>query len=264
MIARGALLALLPVLAGIALTRRRRSAAIIGMGLFSLTLAGTYLLLHAPDVAVTEAAIGAALVTVIYVLAIRHTGRLVVAADEAPGLLAREEEEIVGLEIDILAGFARHSGLDLVVNLLPRREVEEAALRGEADICAGGIVAHNDARFLRTTPHLPTALIHLRRTGIPSPGEGERCPPPHAGYFSDLVDEVRAGRDLAVTVDLARFLALSRHDLSGWAVERLPEEHAYSFLLSGQRGDLHGKLAAHLDALQKSGDLDAMIRRHFP
>lgn len=264
MIARGALLALLPVLAGIALTRRRRSAAIIGMGLFSLTLAGTYLLLHAPDVAITEAAIGAALVTVIYVLAIRRTGRLVVAADEAPGLLAREDEGIAGLEIDILAGFARHLGLDLVVNLLPRREVEEAVLRGEADICAGGIVACNDARFLRTTPHLPTALISLRRAGMPSPGEGERCPPPHAGYFSDVVGEVRKGRDLAVTVDLARFLALSRHDLSGWVVERLPEECSYSFLLSGQRGDLHGRLAAHLDALQKSGELDAMIQRHFP
>jgi hypothetical protein len=166
-------------------------------------------------------------------------------------------------KIDILAGVARHLGLDLVVNLLPRREVEEAVLRGEADVCAGGIVAYGDERFLQTTPHLPTALIRLHRTGMPAPRERERCPPPHAGYFSDLVDEVRAGRDLAVTVDLARFLALSRHDLSGWAVERLPEERAYSFLLSGRREDLHGKLTAHLDALRKSGDLDAMIRRHL-
>ena len=56
MIARTVLLLLLPIIAAVALTRRRRLACVIGMGLLSLVLAATYLLLHAPDVAVTEAA----------------------------------------------------------------------------------------------------------------------------------------------------------------------------------------------------------------
>ena len=58
MIARTTLLLLLPFVAAFSLTRKRRIVAVIGMGMFSLILAAVYLLLNAPDVAITEAAIG--------------------------------------------------------------------------------------------------------------------------------------------------------------------------------------------------------------
>ena len=90
MIASWILLALLPVVAGVALTQSRRLSAIIGMGLFSFMLAAAYLLMHAPDVAITEATIGAALVTAIYVLAIRRTGRLIVVADEVEAAVSAD------------------------------------------------------------------------------------------------------------------------------------------------------------------------------
>ena len=137
MISRAVLLLLLPIIAGVSLFQRRRLAAVIGMGLFSLVLAATYLLHSAPDVAVTEAAIGAALVTVIYVLAIRRTGRLLVVGDEVPGLLALEGGEFVGLEVDILTGFARRLGLDLSIEIAPLGEVETILLRGDADLEIG-------------------------------------------------------------------------------------------------------------------------------
>jgi len=260
-IARTTLLMFLPLIAVFALTRKRRLAAVIGMGMFSLILSAVYLLLHAPDVAITEAAIGAALVTFIYVLAIRKTGRLVIVGDEAPGLLEREGDRITGLEQEILAGFARHLGLDLVVHFLPREEVEEALLRGEADIAAGGIV-HVDAgdRLLKTQGHLPTGLFHLTRKDAAEPKQAQET---EWIYFSDVLEAIRAQEKGAYTLDLARFIAVSRLDLSGYAVERLSGSFSYTFLLPPDREELHKRLNAHLDHLRQNGELDEMIRRYF-
>ena len=48
-------------------------AAVIGVGLVSLFASVIFLLMAAPDVAMTEAAIGAGISTVIFVYAIRRT-----------------------------------------------------------------------------------------------------------------------------------------------------------------------------------------------
>lgn len=49
--------------------------ATIGTSLISLALSVIFYLLHAPDVALTEAAIGVALSTIIFIIAIRNTRR---------------------------------------------------------------------------------------------------------------------------------------------------------------------------------------------
>jgi len=226
-----------------------------------LILSAVYLLLHAPDVAITEAAIGAALVTFIYILAIRKTGRLVIVGDEAPGLLEREGDRITGLEQEILASFSKHLGLDLGIHLLPRHELKGALLRGEADIAAGGIV-HVDAgdRLLATQGHLPTGLFHLTREDVAEPKQAQET---EWIYFSDVLEAIRAQEKRAYTLALARFIAVSRLDLSGYAVERLPDSFSYIFLLSPDREELHKRLSAHLDRLRQNGELDEMIGRYF-
>lgn len=256
-----ALLALLPLIAAFALSQRRRLAAIIGMGLLSLVLAGVYLLSHAPDVAITEVAIGAALVTFVYVLAIRKTGRLVVVSDEVPGLLYREGESLIGLEHEILTGFARHLGLDLAIRFLPSAEVQGALVRGEADIGAGGIVGTDDDRFLSTPGHLPTALFYI------SPADVEALPSSkqkQEDYFSNVLEAVRAGERRAYTLDLARFVALSRLNLSEYTVTRLEGSPSYTFLLAPDRETLHHQFVSYLDRLQESKELARMIQRYFP
>ena len=70
-----ALLIILIALASSALLSRDLLSGIIALGAFSLFSAVIFLLSHAPDVAITEAAVGAGLTTVIFVWAIRHTGR---------------------------------------------------------------------------------------------------------------------------------------------------------------------------------------------
>ena len=49
--------------------------SIIIMAVVSMTLTLLFLLLQAPDIAITEAAINAGLTTLIYVIAIKKTGR---------------------------------------------------------------------------------------------------------------------------------------------------------------------------------------------
>ena len=49
--------------------------SVIALGVNSLIVSALFFIMHAPDVAITEAAIGAGLSTAIYVFAIRHTKR---------------------------------------------------------------------------------------------------------------------------------------------------------------------------------------------
>lgn len=49
--------------------------AVIASGIISLLLSILYVILQAPDVALTEAAIGVALTTIIFIIAIRNTVR---------------------------------------------------------------------------------------------------------------------------------------------------------------------------------------------
>ena len=256
MIARLVLLALLPIIAIAALTQRRRLAAIIGMGLFSLVLAATYLLLHAADVAITEAAVGAALVTAIYVLAIRRTGRIVLVADEAPGLIGRENERIVGLEHEILQGFADHVGLDLTIRVVPHEDVLELLATGDADIGAGGLVPTIRRDALATPSYLTTALFAVAGAAAERPEQS------YTGYFSDLEARLRADSQLPVTLDLARFLALTRRGIDLAQSTRLEGSFAYSMLVAPGRSDLHRDLSAYIEELRAGGKLDELIARH--
>lgn len=49
--------------------------AVIGTGVISLVLSVLFFMLQAPDVALTEAAIGVALTTIIFIITIRNTVR---------------------------------------------------------------------------------------------------------------------------------------------------------------------------------------------
>lgn len=265
MIARWILLALLPVVACISLIQSRRLSAIIGMGLFSFILAAVYLLMQAPDVAITEATIGAALVTAIYVLAIRRTGRLTVVADEVPGLIAREGGQLAGLEYEILEGFAREQGLDLAIQFVPLRRVQWLVAHREADIGAGGLIPlQNLPSSLAVTPnHLDTGIYAFESQTIPS---SLTFAPDYDGYFSELIPLARGGSlsSAVVTLDLARVLALSRHGVSLNGLARLEgDHHGYAFVMAGERPELQRKLASYLEELRSSGRLESAIRRYI-
>jgi energy-converting hydrogenase B subunit D len=65
---------ILVVSAVVAMTTRNLVSAAILVGVVSLHVSYIFLRMNAPDVAMTEAAIGAGLTTVIFLVAIRRTG----------------------------------------------------------------------------------------------------------------------------------------------------------------------------------------------
>jgi energy-converting hydrogenase B subunit D len=69
------ILALLLLLGFLALHFKDLISAVVSLAVFSLLSALLFYLLHAPDVAITEAAVGAGVATVIFVWAIRSTER---------------------------------------------------------------------------------------------------------------------------------------------------------------------------------------------
>ena len=74
----GLLLLLLLLMVGAAIysiLQRDLLYAVIGTGVISLVLSALFYVLQAPDVALTEAAIGVALTTIIFIITIRNTVR---------------------------------------------------------------------------------------------------------------------------------------------------------------------------------------------
>lgn len=74
MMAETLALALMALMAGVVVWARDLVHAVLALSLFSTILSLQYLWLHAPDVAMTEAALGAGLSTVVFLVAIRRIG----------------------------------------------------------------------------------------------------------------------------------------------------------------------------------------------
>ncbi|HOF02481.1 MAG TPA: DUF4040 domain-containing protein [Atribacterota bacterium] len=74
-IAHIVVLVIMIIAAVLAVTLRDLLSSIIALAAASLLLALEYYLLHAPDVAIAEAGIGAALTMAIYIFALRATRR---------------------------------------------------------------------------------------------------------------------------------------------------------------------------------------------
>ncbi len=69
------LIILMVVLAIVSIELKNLIAAVVAMGGVSLIISFLFLLLQAPDVAMAEASIGAALTTAIYIIGVRQTER---------------------------------------------------------------------------------------------------------------------------------------------------------------------------------------------
>ncbi|MFP4202025.1 MAG: hydrogenase subunit MbhD domain-containing protein [Candidatus Acetothermia bacterium] len=128
---------LLLALALAVLFQERLLNAVILLGVFSLMSSAVYFLVGAPDVAVTEGAIGVAFVTFIYVLALSDQGKLHVVAAEVPPFLFQEKGELRGIELEILEGFAEEISLDLEVEFVAPGELTGLIGGRRADLIAG-------------------------------------------------------------------------------------------------------------------------------
>ncbi len=259
------------VLAVFALTCKRPLLGVMGVGVHSLVLAGLYLVLAAPDVALTEAAVGFGLVTFVYLLALRRTGKLVVAASPLYPLLYPEGERIAGLEWEILGRFARWCHRDLELVWVPRAEIPRLLASGEAHLGAGGFLPTPEDGLFPTKPLVPTRLVRVRvsegPTGAVAGEPGEKWVGLGGKLFSDAAELARAlaqGEVGEAVTDLLRLREWSMQDLfSDAEIQVLPEEYGFSLAVAPQEEELKTSLEEFLAELERRGELSELIRRYL-
>lgn len=258
-------------LAVFALTRKRLLWGVIGVGVHSLVLAALYLVLAAPDVALTEAAIGFGLVTFIYLLALRRTGKLVVAASPLYPLLYQEGERIAGLEWEILERFARWCHRDLELIWVPRAEIPRLVRSGEAHVGAGGFLPSEEEGVVYTKGLVPTPLVRVRLKDGPIgavAGEpGAVLAGPKGKLFEDATELAQAlsrGEVGEAVTDLLRWREWESQDLFSEAKTTvLPDEYSFAFALNSEDEELHESFAEFLVELERRGELSKLIRRYL-
>lgn len=264
------LCALTLALAVFALTRRRLLWGVIGVGAHSLALAGVYLFLAAPDVALTEAAVGFALVTFIYLLALRRTGRLVVAATEVYPLLYQEGDAVAGLEWEILERFGRWLHRDIEVLWVARADIPRLLAAGEADLAAGGFLPREGERVLLSRPLVPTRMIAVRTgpgpCGAVAGDRGQDHLPPGGPTYEDpeeLASALARGELGGAVVDLLRLREWQLRDRVGEAgTAAVEEDLAFRFAVAPGEEEVHQALEGFLGELEASGDL-ARVRERY-
>ncbi len=275
------LLCILPLIAVAILTQRNLLNAVIIMGVFSLLSSGIYFLMGAPDVAVAEGAIGVALATFIYVIALSDQGKLKVIAEEVPRFLFREGNQLKGIDYQILEGFAREIGLNLEVQFAPGEDLVSKLKGGEEDLIAGAF-SHPDSgannHLLLSTSYAKSDLLEIKRKEITEKPVGAvrrewiSSEVQKSGkfiYFSTLLELYEAyqtGKISAMIIDSSRL-----EKLLTMIGERFKEEDMvtqighleHKFALSSNRADLFEELELYLDQLRKSNQIKELTRKYL-
>ncbi|MFP3952857.1 MAG: hydrogenase subunit MbhD domain-containing protein [Candidatus Acetothermia bacterium] len=273
------LLLLLALSISVVLQRRLLNAVIL-LGVFSLTSSTIYFLAGAPDVAVTEGAIGVAFVTFIYVLALSDQGKLHVITEEIPPFFFQERGEIKGIDHEILLKLAEKLNLDLEVEFLshPETAVRFSGRRGK--VLAGAYFS----RYCETIDPLTSTTYHraqLARISAESPSKRtgtisglnvtglEEISGDRIRYFdslNELIEAYNQEKVDSIIADSARLrYALNRINAMRKSSSEITQigEVEYSFAISREEPDLLDKVNDHLNELESNGQLKEILSRYL-
>lgn len=257
-------------LAAVALTRRRLLWGVAVLGVHSLVLAALYFALSAPDVALAEAAIGFGLVTFVYLLAIRRTGRIAVAAVECRPLLYPEGEEVVGLVWELLELLAARTHRELELRWVERGEVEGLLSSREADLAAGDLVPSARETAFPRVPLLPTRIVRVRRGNGPlgaisGSREAERLPRggrlfPRRRELLEALERGELGGAVVNLLELRSFYL--RGTFRDAEIEPL-EDADFVVLFAPDEGELAEALREIMTELREKGEWEELLRRYL-
>ncbi|RLC35801.1 MAG: hypothetical protein DRH33_08040 [Candidatus Nealsonbacteria bacterium] len=134
-------LIMLPVLALVALEIKNLLSSVILLSAFSLVLSLIFYYLHAPDVAIAEAAIGSGFATVIFLIAIKKRGVLVMLTYPHSRFFYYDDKgRPAGFDYDILSLFARKLGIELEVRCVQDwQELIPQLISGKGDVIGAGM-----------------------------------------------------------------------------------------------------------------------------
>lgn len=137
----------LPVMAFLILREKHLLHAIIGRGMLGILAAVAYAFLGAPDVAITEALMGALLVTLLYVVVFVSAGEFRVGYVELPPLIQQKREELEGYMVELLRAFGTSVGLTpRFIPFSSREELLDELQNGVMDLAIGSFVDLFDCR----------------------------------------------------------------------------------------------------------------------
>lgn len=289
------LLAFTLLLLGLAvavLVQERLLNAVILLGVFSLISSAVYFLVGAPDLAVTEGAIGVAFVTFIYVLALSDQGKLHVIAEEIPPFLFQEKGKLRGAELEILQEFAEDSSLDLEVEFVSPEELGSKVGGRRADLVAGAYfsgflsgeelsdtVGFNEARLTRVAlsgeesgkfgvlPEMTfvESQLEIREEATRKEGIGKDDLVEFES-LDDLVDAYNGGEITGFFADSGRVSnALYRinTELRERSKTTSVGDIEYCFAVSSEDEELLDRLDDYLKNLKRKGKVEDLLDRYF-
>lgn len=254
-------------LAAVALTRQRLLWGVAVLGVHSLVLAGLHFTLAAPDVALTEAAIGFGLVTFVYLLAIRRTGRIVVAAVPCPPLLYPQGEGAAGLLWELLKRLSAHTHREIELRWFDRAEVPGVLAASEADLAAGDIIPTGAEAGFPQVGTIPTRIVRVQwddgpRGAVRGSREAELLSKgelvPRREILLAALEAGKLGGTVLNLVEL-RSLYLSGK-LREAEVEPL-EETQFAVLFAPDERELARALADIIAELKAAGEWEELLRR---
>lgn len=162
---------ILIVLALSALELKNLVNSVIVLGAFSLILSLVLYYLHAPDVAITEAAIGSGFATVIFIIAIKKRGTLIMLTYPHSRFFFYDHQgKPSGLDYDILLLFAQKLDVELEVievknwqNLIPE------LISGRGDIIGAGMtrLKEREKQVNFSDGYFPTKVVIITNKNNP-------------------------------------------------------------------------------------------------
>ena len=141
---------MLVVIAGFAVVQKRSLHGVILRLVLSTLVVGAYIYYMAPDVALTEAMVGALLTTYVYILVLRGMNALRVGFVDTKLLFEKRPVGYDGIEYVLLKKFCDSFGYKMEVKeYKSKEELWKALEKGEIDVACGDIL-DNGMKILET------------------------------------------------------------------------------------------------------------------
>ena len=258
------------------LLQKRILNAVILLGVYSLLSSGAYFLLGAPNVAVTEAAIGVAFLTFIYVIALSSQGKIQVLVEEVPRFMFQEGAQLQGIDYEILDGFAREMNLDLEVMFAPREDFLSRVTGRGNYLIAGAFLPSEEERedLLVTRPYTSVRLVEVskeKRQVESRLDEKENrmgqvvSTLPHAGR-EEIISDFENGVIGSFLIDYPRIGGLLDTEAEESDRHYQLEEKGqanYVFATSGKNEDLFQELQSYLRRIERDGTLEEIRSKYL-
>ena len=284
-------LIMLVLLALVTLEIKNLLNAVIVLGAFSLVLSLIFYYLHAPDVAIAEAAIGSGFTTIIFLLAIKKRGILIMLTYPHSRFFFYDQEgKPTGLDYDILFLFARTLDVELEVRTMETwRELIPQLLREKGDMIGAGltVIDNHSQKINFSEGYFPTRVVLVTDSAnkhIDSikdiEGKIITAGANTSGYralkmltniqidtqFSNpnkILKAVSEGNILIAAIDLPEAIIGQLLYPNIKIIDRVTELRQYGYGMQKEKKELMKKLNDFLAEIKQNGTYEAIYNKYF-